>query len=137
MIFKGKKIGVGDFIAFRTTAVLLPEVQAVVIRVEKNGVLEVLSTLLIPFGHNGRFHEKEITELIIVYKASDVIPRESRKNFRKGQLVSTCAHGKKETGRVVAAFDGIIVAKHSSGTFITGGASFFSSKRRISNAKCV
>lgn len=128
MIFKGKKIGVGDFIVFQTTAVPLPEVQAVVIRVEKNGVLEVLSTLLVPFGHDGRFTEKEVKEFQVVYKASEAIPLESRRNFRKGQLVSTRVHGKKETGRVVAAFDGIIVAKHSSGTFITGGASFFSPK---------
>lgn len=126
MKFKDKDLGVGDFVAFQTASVPLSEVQAAVIRVE-DGVLEVLSTLLVPFQHNGRFTEEEVDMIEVIYPAEVAIPQESRgKRFAKGQHVSVELRDKStEQGNVIAAFDGLIVAQREDGELITGGANFF------------
>mgnify|MGYP001178346980 CR=1 FL=1 len=126
MIFKNLQLETGDFVSFQTKSVPLPEVQAAVIGVE-DGVLEVMSTLLAPFQHNGKFTEDEVGRIMIVYPSAVAIPRESRgKNFSRHQKVSvTVKGGKKHRGEVVAAFDGIVVARRSDGELITGGASHF------------
>ena len=126
MFFKGVFLETGDFVAFQTNAVPLPEVQAVVIRV-KNGVLEVMSTVLTPFQHGGKFTEDEIGQIMVVHTADVAIPQESRgKNFAKNQKVSVeIKGGEIHHGEVVAAFDGVVVARQNDGQLITGGASFF------------
>ncbi|HRY60262.1 MAG TPA: hypothetical protein P5096_02700 [Patescibacteria group bacterium] len=126
MIFKNLQLETGDFVAFQTEAVPLPEVQAAVIGIE-DGVLEVMSTLLAPFQHNGKFTEDEVGQIMVVYPSAIAIPRESRgKNFSKHQGVSVIIKGGEEhRGEVVAAFDGIVVARRSDGELITGGASHF------------
>jgi len=126
MIFKNKQLGVGDYVAFQASSVPLPEVQAVVIRVE-DGVLEVLSTLLIPFQHDGRFSEDEVARIEVVYPAEVAIPKESRgKGFSKNQYVSVrFKDGSVCRGRVVAAFDGLVVARREDDELVTAGSSFF------------
>jgi len=128
MIFKNQKMETGDFVAFKTKAVPLPEVQAAVISVE-NGVLEVLSTILLPFKHGGKFTEAEVDQIMVVYPAEVAIPQESRgKGFPKNQKVSVVIkNGEKHYGEIVAAFDGIVVARKNDGQLITGGSMFFNS----------
>lgn len=126
--FKGVQIETGDVVVFRTPRVPLPEVQAAVMGVEENGQLSVLSTLLAPFQDNGLFSEDEINGLLtVVYPAEIAIPQESRgKSFKKGEGVTTTIGNQRFTGKVVAAFDGLVVALTSDGQSFTGGASFFS-----------
>lgn len=126
MIFKGRQLETGDFVVLQTEAVPLPEVQAAVIGVE-NDVLEVISTILVPFQHGGKFTEDEVDQIIVVYPAEVAIPQESRgKSFSKHQRVSVIVQGgEKHQGMVVAAFDGVVVARKSDGKLITGGASHF------------
>ena len=126
MIFKGQKLEVGDFVAFQTKSVPLSEVQAAVINVE-DGVLEVLSTMLVPFQHGGKFTEDEVDQVLVVYQAEVAIPQESRgKRFSKNKKVSVVVQGgNRYEGEVVASFDGIVVARRSDGELITGGASHF------------
>jgi len=127
MIFKNETLEVGDYVAFQASAVPLPEVQAAVISV-KNGNLEVISTLLVPFSHSGIFTEDEISKIKVIYPADITIPRESRgRSFTKGQLVSAEIKGVgTKSGKVIAAFDGIVVAQKKDGELITAGAMHFS-----------
>jgi len=123
--FKGLPLESGDIVAFTTTSVLLPEVQATVIEV-KDGVLEVLSTLLLPYKHIGRFKEEEVGQIELIYPAKIAVPRESgQKKFQKDQSVSTLVGKVSHQGKVIAAFDGLVVARQDDGQLITGGASFF------------
>ena len=126
MIFKGQQLETGDFVAFQTKAVPLPEIQAAVIGVE-NGVLEVMSTFLTPFQHGGKFTEAEVDRIMVVYPAEVAIPQESRgKSFPRHQRVSVVVQdGEEHQGKVVAAFDGVVVARKGDGQLITGGASHF------------
>lgn len=126
MEFKKRKLGVGDIVALQTSVLPIPEVSAAVIRVE-GGVLEVLSTFLVPFNHNGIFTESDVDRIEVIYPAEVAIPKESRgKGFSKGQYVRVNVEGVgSQGGRVVAAFDGIVVAQREDGELITAGASFF------------
>jgi hypothetical protein len=126
MTFKGQNLETGDFVSLKTDTVPLPEVQAVVIDVE-NGVLEVLSTFLAPFRHSGRFTENDVSNIMVVYPAEVAIPRESGKRcFLKNQKVFCIVNGRRKyQGRVVAAFDGIVVIRTSDDQLIAGGASHF------------
>lgn len=126
MIFQNLQVEVGDIVALRSTKVPLPEFQAAVIRVT-DGVLEVLSTMLVPFRHNGDFAECDIERIEIVRSAAEAIPRESRGNsLAKDQRVSVVTgDGRSHQGMVIAAFDGIVVARSDAGELITGGASRF------------
>lgn len=132
MTFRGQELEIGDFVAFTTPTVPFPEVQAVVIDVE-NGVLEVMSTLIAPFHHSGKFTEDEVVRIMVVYSAEVAIPQESRdKNFRKGERV--VVHAQRVDGEmtyvigyVVAAFDSVIVARRTDGQLITGGSTHFTS----------
>jgi hypothetical protein len=127
LIFKGQELHVGDFIAFQSPLIPLPEIQAAVIDV-KDGVLEIVSTLIAPFRQGGKFKETDVTsEIVIVYPAEEAIKKESRSwNFSKGQRVRvTVKGGEVMEGNVIAAFDGVIVAQRDDGLYITGGASFF------------
>jgi hypothetical protein len=131
MLFKGQNLEVGDFVAFQTRTVPLPEVQGAVIDVN-GGVLEVLSTLLFPFRHSGSFTEDDVDCIMVVYLAEVAIPQESRgKGFAKHQRVGTTVRdGSAQFGEVIAAFDGIVVARRSDGELITGGASHFEAFRQ-------
>ena len=93
----------------------------------QNGVLEVMSTILVPFQHGGKFTEDEVEQIVVVYPADVAIPQESRgKGFSKNQRVSVVVRdGGRHEGEVVAAFDGVVVARKSDGQLITGGASHF------------
>jgi hypothetical protein len=126
MLFKNREVNIGDIVVFQTSVVPLPEVQAVVIDV-KDGVLEVMSTLLTSFRHDGRFAENEVSRIESIYPAELAIPRESRgKGFIKGMFVSAQVKGKGiQIGRVGAALDGLVVVQREDGELITGGASFF------------
>lgn len=125
MVFKGLEMETGDFVAFQTKVVPLPEVQAVVIDVE-NGVLEVMSTILTVFKCGGKFRDDQVDRIMVVYKADVAIPQESRgKNFPKHQRVSVVVKGKEYFGIIIAAFDGVVVMRGDDGQLITGGASFY------------
>jgi hypothetical protein len=130
MIFNGLQLQIGDLVAFTTSAVPLPEVHAAVIDV-KDGVLEVMSTLIVPFQHSGMFNAGEVQEIAVIYPADVAIPQESRdKSFRRGERVDVTVRGEdgvmvQVSGDVVAAFDGIVVARRQDGQLITGGASHF------------
>lgn len=128
MTFKGIEVGTGDIVEIIAHSVPLPSVQVAVIGVTPNGELEIMSTLLAPFQHSGLFPESDVSQIVLVRRAEEAIPAESRgKGFSKGQPVHTYLKRQGETvyGNVIAAFDGIVVARHSDGQFITGGASFF------------
>jgi hypothetical protein len=128
MTFKGIEVGTGDIVEIIAQSVPLPSVQVAVIGVTSNGELNVMSTLLAPFKHSGLFPERDVSQIVPVRRAEEAIPMESRgKGFSKGQSVRTHLkkQGKTVHGQVIAAFDGIVVAKQSYGQLITGGASFF------------
>ena len=118
-------IEVGDHIAFQAKDIPLPHVEAAVITVHQDGVLEVMSTLLAPFQHGGRFKEEEVGELTVVRTADEAIPLESRGKFTKGASVSVRVGDDTHVGQVIAAFDGIVSAQQADGEYITGGTSFF------------
>lgn len=125
MKFKGQNLEVGDFVAIQAKSLPIPEVRAVVIDV-KDGVLDVMSTLLVPFDHKGLFPEKDVVRIKVAYPASVAIQRESRGLFSKDQRVSAVVRGKTEYGKVIAAFDGIVSILRNDGEHITGGANYFS-----------
>ncbi len=125
MLFRKQNIEIGDLVALRSNAVPLPEVQAAVININSDEI-EVLSTMLIPFKHNGKFKKGEVDEIVMIHPADYAIPQESRGKFQKEQTVTVTVKGRKETGSVIAAFDGIIVAQRKKdGKFIVGGMSYF------------
>ncbi len=125
MIFKNQKLESGDFVAFKTKSVPISEVRAAVVAVE-DGVLAVISTMLKPFQHNGNFTEEEVEQIVVVYPAEVAIPQESRgKGFYKNQRVSAIVRGKEHEGKILAAFDGIVVARESGQLIIVGKASSF------------
>jgi len=129
MLFKGQQLETGDFVAFQSKTVPLPEVQAAVIGIE-NGVLEVMSTLLAPLNHSGKFTEDDVDRIIVIYPAEVAIPQESRgKGFQKHQKVSFIIQGEEYQGKIVAAFDGVVVARKSDGQLITGGVSQFDNSK--------
>lgn len=132
-VFKGQTLHPGDIIAFTTSIVPLPEVQAVVIAVH-DGVLEVMSTLLAPFQHSGHFAENNVGQLLVICEAEEAIPRETRGKFSRGQAVRTSVHDRHHdrlaefrsvTGNVLAAFDGVVVMRCADGQLVTGGIDFF------------
>ncbi len=121
--FKGVALLRGDFVAMRTRTLPLPEVQAAVMEV-KDGVLDVFSTMLAIFQHNGLFTEDEVIEIKVVYPAAEAIPRESRgKNFAQHERVAAVINGTRYEGRVVAACDGIIAVHTDDGQTFSSGAS--------------
>jgi hypothetical protein len=126
MLFKNIEVNTGDIVSLQASSVPLSEVQGTVIDV-KEGVLETMSTLLAPFKHSGLFNEDEVSKIKVICSAEIAIPRESGgKGFTKGAYVATQVEGKGvQTGRVVAAFDGVVVAQREGGEFIVGGSSFF------------
>ena len=126
MIFKNQELEIGDLVVFESKSIPLPEVQASVIGVE-NGVLEVLSSFLVPFQHDGRFTENEVIRIMVASPSKIAIPQESgSKKFSKHQSVTAVLQdGRKHQGKVIAAFDGVVVARKDDGQLITGGASFF------------
>lgn len=126
MIFKSVEVGTGDFVSFQARTVPLPEVQAAVVEVA-DGVLEVMSTILAPFQHNGKFTEAEVDRIMVVYPAAIAIPQESRgRGFSQSQMVSAVlSDGKEHRGEVIAAFDGIVAARQSDGQLFAGGAMHF------------
>lgn len=128
MIFKGIEIGVGDLIGFTTTVLPIPrsaEITAAVIEV-KEETIEVMSTQLVLFGYGGIFEKEEIDNIRIIKRAEESIPEQSGSfaKFKKGDLVSAIVDGKKLQGRVIAAYDGIIVALQDNGECLTSGAYF-------------
>ena len=125
MNFKGVELEIGDHIAFETSEVPLPHVEAAVMGV-KDGILDVFSTLLVPFQHSGFFSEDSVGEIEIVRKAKEAIP--STSPFEKDQEVTCEVKGTTRRGFVIAAFDGIVVMK-SGDDFVTAGADLFSGNR--------
>ena len=125
-MFKGLKLETGDIIALQSKTVPLPELYAAVIGV-KEEVLEVFSTMLVFFQHNGYFATDDVEKIQVVHPAEFAIPQESRgKGFLKNQVVSVVVKtGQKYIVKVVAAFDGIVIAQTEDNQYITGGASYF------------
>lgn len=122
MFFKGVTLEVGDYIAFTSDQVPLPHVEAAVIAV-KDGVLEVLSTFLVPFQHSGLFMEEQVKNLEVIHPAEIAIPQESRgRRFAKGQEVLINLQGHDVRAKVVSAFDGVVVARNGEDMLITAGA---------------
>lgn len=121
MRYKGVEVNIGDFVVFRSKSVPLPEVQAAVIDVE-NDTLVVISSFLVPFQHNGEFPADDVTDIIVVYGAEQAIPQETRdRAFKKDQRVFATIRGERMEGGVIAAFDGMVVARRDDGQLITGG----------------
>ncbi len=123
MIFKKKKVESGDIVALKMKSVPISEVRAAVVAVE-DGVLSVISTMLKPLQHNGNFTEEEVEQIVVVYPAKVAIPQESH-GFSKNQWVSAIVRGEKHKGKIIAAFDGIVVARHNNQLVIVGKASSF------------
>ncbi len=125
MVFKSVVLEVGDFVAFTATSVPLPEVQAAVVDVE-DGVLEVMSTLLKPFQHSGKFREDEVGEIMVVYPAAIAIPQESGREDFAPQRRATCVfEGRQYEGRIMAAFSGWVYMQADDGTPLTGSPNHF------------
>jgi hypothetical protein len=118
------KLETGDIISFQSDDVPLPEVQAVVI--EDNGeVIQVMSTLLVPFRHSGDFERSKIRNLTVIRSAGEAVPLESRRGWRRGQMLKVIKGPYATTfSYLVAAFDGICVCR-SNRQWLTGGASGF------------
>lgn len=123
MMLSGVGLNRGDLIHLRCRAIPLPEFPAAVIRMHDDE-LEVLSTFLVPFGHNGVFPVADIECLALVHPAAQAIPAESR-GFVEHEIVSAEIGEYRQYGRVIAAFDGIVVAEREDGELITGGAMHF------------
>jgi|GEM_PF-2934512 len=123
MRYKGVDVNVGDFVALRSKSVPLPEVQAAVIDVEHDGNrLVVISSFLVPFQHNGEFPSDDVTDFMVLYPAEQAIPLETReKAFQKDQRVFATIRGERMEGGVIAAFDGMVLARRDDGQLITAG----------------
>ena len=120
MIFMDVEIEVGDMVSIISPTVPLPHIPASVIDVE-DGVLKVMSTLLVPFQHSGKFSRQDVSDFEVMAKAEHTIPREARNfDFRKHTLVETTIQGRCVQGQIIAAFDGVVVAKSGSGKLVTG-----------------
>lgn len=127
MIFKGLELDIGDHITFKTSEVPLPKVEAAVVEV-KGDTLEVFSALLGPYQHSGMFAEDVVGRIEIVRKASEAIPLASRGKFVKNEEVIWNGPGLTREGKVVAAFDGIVMIILPDGKFGTSGVSWFTRK---------
>ena len=112
-VFKGVTLMPGDHIAFRTSKIPLPHVEAAVTHVDEDGRLHVFSTLLAPFAHikdNGIFSLDEVGEIEVVYSGDVAVPMQARNvALRHGQRVkATIRDGRTFVGILLAAFDGIV-----------------------------
>ena len=129
-MFKGKKLNTGDIVSFKTYSNPLREEKAAVITA-KDGVLKVLGKTKIPFHHFAVFSEDDFKEIDFYKSAEIAIPIESEK-FCKDQDVfiltqNSDGYDNYIKGSVVAAFDGLVVIKKSSGDLFIGQALEFES----------
>ena len=122
MTFKNVELATGDLVEFVSGSIPVPSIPAVVIDV-KDGVLEVMSTFLVIFQHSGKFTPDEVLAIEVILPAAFAIPQESRgRNFTQFQKVTTSVNGQECQGKVIAAFDGIVVAQQEDGELVSGGA---------------
>ena len=133
MIFKNIDLEIGDYIFLRSSTVSLP-FKAAVISI-KDKTMKVISAEFIISQQYDHFTEKDILEIKIVRKASEAIPLESwTKKFTKNEEVFWEVGDTIQKGRVVAAFNRLVVVI-SNGKFATGLAiNFHSRKRAISES---
>ena len=106
MLFRGVTVEPGDLIAFRSNKLNLGEIQGAVVG-PVGGRLEVITLIK---GIDGFFAEEDVQALRVVLPAAQAIPQESRGLFSQGQQVSFHAGSERLTGKVVAAFLGVITA---------------------------
>ena len=113
----------GDMVQIRSKEVPLPEFPASVVAIDDT-TLEVLSTILVPFHHSGKFKLAEI-EYIVVYPAEVAVEQET--GFKVGTDIQTRlpVDGKVRVGTAHCGFDRILVIKLPDGQLLTGGASHF------------
>ena len=126
MDIKGVEVEVGDFVAFRTPVIPLPEIQAGVYEV-KDGMFWSISPLFIPWRHNGKFTPDEVDEIMVVYPAEVAVKQESHGRFNLGDRVVATQplhEGDHIEGRVVGAFGGVVVVKNDEG-YAPGGSNYW------------
>lgn len=113
----------GDIVQIRASDVPLPEFPAVVINVTATQ-LEVMSTLLAPFQHSGKFNLNDI-ETITVHPAEGAVEKET--GFPLGAHCRTRVKvgGSFQEGKAIAGFDGVLVIERADGELITGSKSYF------------
>lgn len=112
----------GDIIQMQSNEIPLPEFSAAVIAVDENN-LEILSTLIVPFQHGGKFKRSEIRTMVTC-PAEEAVERET--GFKLGTVVRTrLRDGSEVICKAFAGFNGILVGVRDDGRFVTGGSSFW------------
>jgi hypothetical protein len=125
---KGVRVETGDLVHIDLAEATTPLVSfaAAIIGIDGN-FLKVASTLLTPWGHNGRFTEEEIRRITIITKAELAIQVETGFRFKRNEFVKTLTSPEiTTTGKVIAAFDGTLVAQDDKGEYIVGKIEKFS-----------
>lgn len=124
MKFKNIDVEPGDIVEIQAKSVPLESVQVAVVNVI-NGVLEVISTLLVPFQHNGHFPPNDVIRIMVVYPAAIAIPQNSDGKFKINQRISmSLKNGENHQGVVIAAFDNIIIARDDNGNLMKSSSSY-------------
>jgi len=106
---KNTDIKIGQMIAFLSTDLPI-EMQATVIKINKYH-FEVISTLLVPFKHDGHFQYENIKKFQIIREAEKSVPLETKGKFNYlDRVLCIDRSDRKELGTIIAGFDGLAVA---------------------------
>jgi len=123
MDIKGVEVKVGDYISFDVPRVSLPEVQAVITKVEDDGFW-VFSPAIPFWVYSHKFAIDEVGEIDMICPADIAVRTQSGGRFSPNQRVwarSTFYELEPMEGRVVAALDGIVVVVNDEGRRAIGG----------------
>ncbi|OGZ46574.1 MAG: hypothetical protein A3J55_02680 [Candidatus Ryanbacteria bacterium RIFCSPHIGHO2_02_FULL_45_17b] len=85
-VFKGIKLVTGDHIAF--TSKTVPPIEAAFTDVDEGGNMNVFSSFLVPFRHNGRFSPDDVCRIKVLRHGGEAVAMEARNpKLHHGQKV--------------------------------------------------
>lgn len=87
--------------------------------------LEVMSTQLSTFHHDGRFKAEDITNIVVEARAETAVPLQARRALVRGQEVLVRTPAGEVHATVVAAIDGFVTGTAGDGQYISGGSVFW------------
>jgi hypothetical protein len=123
MLFKGCQLDPGDRIQVQFKVDYMPqrlEIEAAVIKSDENA-LEVLSNLREPCARN-IIHPEHVEKINILERGAQAVFAESLGLFAPGEAITGTIAGQTCFGRVIAALNGIVVAREKSGELLFVGA---------------
>lgn len=125
--FKGVTLKTGDHISFFSPIIELPHVEACFTNVDENRNMNVFSTLLVPFHHNGKFKESEVFGLKVIKPAIEAFMFQSRnKRLFYGQKAVIHINDLPVECQLIGAFDGIVCGWcKGTNNFVSGGSTHF------------